>query len=182
MFWCQQEWKMPTMYITCVCLCVTFAKRGRPWLRRHVHPGFDGLDLSCGWKMLYDQCHLKIVSRYYKLYTQCSFVSRARHFFKSWFNNIARAVEWTRFEIDSKTPKVDTHTMAGKWGEILNGNRQGPLLEAWPHWSRGWLRLVAGLKLVERCRKHLKQQTCFGTPNHHPCDSEVLCSLNSWIV
>ena len=64
----------------------------------------------------------------------------------------------------------------------LNGNRQGPLLEAWPHWSRGWLQLVAGLKLVERCRKHLKQQTCFGTPNRYPCDSEVLCSLNSWIV
>lgn len=118
-FWCQQKWKMPTMYITCVCLCMTFAKRGRPWLRRHVHPGFDGLDLRCGWKMLYDQCrHLKIVSRYYKLYTQCSFVSRARHFFKSGFNNIARAVEWTRFEIDTKTPKVDTDTMASKWAEV----------------------------------------------------------------
>ena len=54
MFWCQQEWKMPTMHISCVCLCATCAKRGRPWLRRHVHPGFDGLDLRCGWKMLYD--------------------------------------------------------------------------------------------------------------------------------
>ena len=34
-------------------------------------------------------------------------------------------------------------------GSNLNGNRQGPLLEAWPHWSRGWLQFVAGLKLME---------------------------------
>ena len=65
--------------------------------------------------MLYDQCHVKIVSRYYKLYTECSFVSRARHFFKSGFNNIARAVKSARFEIDTKTPKVDTDTMAGNF-------------------------------------------------------------------
>ena len=55
MFWCQQEWKMPTMYISCVCLFRPCAKRGCPWLWRHVHPWFDGLDLRCGWKMLYER-------------------------------------------------------------------------------------------------------------------------------
>ena len=40
----------------CVFVCSKFrtcAKRGRSWLRRHVYPGFDGLDLRCGWKMPY---------------------------------------------------------------------------------------------------------------------------------
>ena len=105
-------------------------------------------------------------------------MSRARHFFNSWFKK-ARAVKRTRFEIDTKTPNVDTETR-----RLANG-----LKFEWqpPRTVTGSLtslkqRLALTCSRIETYGKHLKQQTCFGTPNQHACDSAVLCSLNSWVV
>ena len=133
---------------------------------------------SCWPQMLVEDamwCYIKIDDSINILYTQCSLVSR---------------VKGTGFVVQVLIPKNikssemdqlwDRHRHEGRQiGRNLNGNRQGPLTGSLTSLKQ---RLAPTCSRIETCGKHLKQQTCFGTRNQHRFYSEVLCSLNSWVV